>query len=235
MPTTGMEKDRRRRLASHINSILCREFAVFKLADGANPDMQITAYFLQAELARSLSVIEAIFRVIHERYSAKNQIAELNFRFRQHAVGFEFSSGNIIRVDSLYVHAEVVKPALVLLSSKGFQGANAEFRAAHKHYLEANYKESLNEALKAFESTMKCIDYPSFDQKSPQVSTAKQLIEAMMTAGVLPESLGWRTSRVFEVRSSQGYPLSETASPGMARDLWSCPYRDTSLEHTLCI
>jgi hypothetical protein len=55
------------------------------------------------------------------------------------------------------VHTEVVKPALSLLNSKMYAGAQQEFLKAHEHYRQRNFKESLNEALKAFESTMKAI------------------------------------------------------------------------------
>ncbi len=50
--------------------------------------------------------------------------------------------------DSELVHAEVVKPALLVLRQKGFASAQAEFLAAHEHYRSGRNSEALVEALK---------------------------------------------------------------------------------------
>ena len=72
-------------------------------------------------------------------------------------MGYQYESGQIIRVDSQLIHNAVVKPALLLLRSDHLKGANSEFLSAHKHYREQEYKECLNDCLKAFESVMKGI------------------------------------------------------------------------------
>ncbi len=84
-------------------------------------------------------------------------IEELNHRFREHGIGYSFVNGEIIRMDSQLIHAEVVKPALTLLCRKKYAGAQQEFLRAHKHYRQGNAEEALNECLKAFESVMKSI------------------------------------------------------------------------------
>ena len=56
--------------------------------------------------------------------SAEGAIEELNFRFRDAGVGFQFEAGQIIRVDSQFLHAEVVRPALALMSATGFEGSS---------------------------------------------------------------------------------------------------------------
>jgi len=61
-------------------------------------------------------------------------VEELNERFREHGVGYQFEELKIVRVDSQVLHAEVVKPALHLLSESAFSGANADFLKAHEHY-----------------------------------------------------------------------------------------------------
>jgi len=40
-------------------------------------------------------------------------IEEINGRFEQHSVGYQFENRQIIRVDSKLTHAEIIKPALV--------------------------------------------------------------------------------------------------------------------------
>jgi len=85
---------------------------------------------------------------------ADGAIQELNARFKEHSIGFQYVAGNVIRVDSELLHTEVVKPALTLLRRPGYAGAQAEFLKAHEHYRDGNTKEALSECLKAFESTM---------------------------------------------------------------------------------
>ncbi len=51
----------------------------------------------------------------------------LNHRFREDGIGYQYIESMLIRVDSQYLHAEAVKPALSLLSSAGFEGAQEEF------------------------------------------------------------------------------------------------------------
>ena len=68
----------------------------------------------------------------HRQY--KSAVNELNQRFREHGVGYQYESGKMIRVDSEFIHSEAVKPALTMLSGPIYEGANAEFRSAHEHY-----------------------------------------------------------------------------------------------------
>lgn len=84
-------------------------------------------------------------------------IADLNHRFLEHGVGYQYVSGKIIRIDSQFLHAEVIKPALALLQDKRYQGANDEFLKAHDHYRKGEVKECLANCLKALESTLKAI------------------------------------------------------------------------------
>ena len=98
-------------------------------------------------------------------------------RFKEHGVGYQFESGEIIRVDSQILHAEVVKPVLTLLGQEErFKGANEEFLKAHEHYRNGRYEECLVDALRSFESVMKAICHK---QKwvYNQNDAAKKLIE----------------------------------------------------------
>lgn len=158
---------------------------------------------MNAGLDEALDIIEASFRMIdkvaradfYDRRSSgevtqapDDAIAELNARFREHSIGYQFMGGEIVRVDSEFVHAEVVVPALALLRDEDFEGAEDEFRTAHDHYRHGRIEACLNDALKAFESTMKTICERrswAFDQKD----TAKQLIKIMFEKELLPEFL----------------------------------------------
>ena len=93
--------------------------------------------------------------------NAEAAIAEINYRLRQAGCGYQIEDMNLIRVDSQFVHAEVVRPALALLSGRDFDGPRREFLAAHQHYREGKHREAVGMAANAFESTFKAI----FDKK----------------------------------------------------------------------
>ncbi|RJX81163.1 STM4504/CBY_0614 family protein [Pseudomonas sp. LS-2] len=112
-------------------------------------------------------------------------IGELNHRFKEHGVGYEYSDEQIIRIDSQLLHSEVVKPALQLLSEPGFEGAHDEYLAAHEHFRHRRYKEALNEALKAFESTIKVIAGVR-GWTINKGDTANKLVKACMDNGLFP-------------------------------------------------
>jgi hypothetical protein len=84
-------------------------------------------------------------------------LVELNERFLEHGVGYQFENGKIIRIDSQYVHAEVVKEALRLLFEPGFEEANDEFMKAHRHLREGNLRDCNTAALRATENVLKVI------------------------------------------------------------------------------
>ena len=93
--------------------------------------------------------------VQHAQY--KEAIDELNQRFRECGVGYQYESGQMIRVDSQFIHSEAVQPVLKMLADPMYEGANAEFLSAHKHYRAQDYKACINDCLKAFESCIKSI------------------------------------------------------------------------------
>jgi hypothetical protein len=186
-----------------IHNHLCREYGCFQLG---NDPYQTTENKLRLFLGRcstgeALDVIELSFRCItnlssdpNERYAlnsamtAEVAIAELNERFREHGVGYQFESGIIVRVDSHFLHSQAVKPALQLLASKHYAGANQEFLKAFGHYRKGDAKECLNECLKAFESTMKAI-CTKRKWAFNSTDTAKTLIDVCVREGLFPAAI----------------------------------------------
>ena len=184
---------------------LCREYGMFKLPSAKdygerNYVSELFNFVLSEQnVERVLDAVELSFRVVdvHSRkweYKHHNEadseagagLAELNARFLQHGVGYRFESGEIIRVDSEMVHAEVVKPALALLHDPRFKGAEAEFHLAHEHFRHARMKEALTECLKSLESTIKSIA-ASRKWKHEANATAKPLIDLMFEKQVIPK------------------------------------------------
>ena len=154
-----------------IHDILCREHGMPRFSGPNDSDfVSVCDFFLRTEeVEKAIDVIDLSFRYIDKvvrdspnkfrqrKISPDDAIAELNHRFRERGIGYQYQSGQVIRVDSQLAHSEVVKPALSLLSDPMYKGANDEFLSALKHYRKGRYKECLNECLKAFESCIKAI------------------------------------------------------------------------------
>lgn len=142
----------------NINRILCKEYGVFSLRDGARSNFEaIFDYFLnENKCDNCLDVIDLVFSVIdvfvrNESWgfrgmagvlqSPDDAITELNYRFKEAGIGYQFESGELVRVDSQFVHSEVVRPVLYLLGKdEKYAGANDEFLSAHEHYRHKRYK-----------------------------------------------------------------------------------------------
>lgn len=170
---------------------------------------QVVDFLLASDTSGALDVIELAFLIIDstefrhdlarrsDSYEIDPVIEELNHRFQEHSIGYQFVEGQLIKVDSQYVHAEVVEPALHLLHDEGFAGAEDEFLRAHEHYRHGRYKESLNEALKAFESTMKTI-CETREWEHDRNAPAAKLIATLFEHELLPQEM---TSYFAGVRS----------------------------------
>jgi hypothetical protein len=182
---------------------LCREYGLFQLptAEKFNERMylkELANFFLQeSDVEKQLDIVELSFRYIHrmtrQYYLGRRNasevadaaISELNDRFKEHGVGFQFIEGEIVRVDSELIHAEAVKPALRLLNEKSYRGAQQEFLSAYEHYRHGKHKEALNDCLKSFESTMKAICDKRRWTYQPN-ATAKSLIQVCFDNDLVP-------------------------------------------------
>ena len=186
------------RLWDDIHDTIARELGVFHLwgDDRHEGRAKCIQFMLSAPTLEALDIIELSFRAIQHIYeyvdyswsveqSPDDAIDELNYRFREHGVGYQFEGGEIVRVDSRYIHAAAVKPAIALLNTAGFDGALEEFLDAHEHYRKGEMKEAMSNALKAFESTMKAIcDENSWGYK--ESDTAKSLVKTVLDNELVP-------------------------------------------------
>ena len=191
-----------------IHDTLSKEYGVFNLSKNKHfsIDKQLFDFLLnEIDINKVLDVIELSFRFIdlvirknikqdyfYKRnhsiaIDADEAIADLNTRFKEHGVGYQFESSEIIRVDSEFIHSEVVKPTLLILRGEQYAGANEEFLNAHEHYRHGKYKECLNDCLKAFESTMRTICNRR-GWEVPSNANASKLITTCFTNKLLPHS-----------------------------------------------
>lgn len=154
--------------------ILRRELGVDQLSSAAYRDRsdELMQFIRNGPTDEVLSAIEVCCRTIdkltskfgkYERDKAgitedpSEAIDEINIRFRQAGVGYEYVDGEIIKVDSKIIHSEVVIPALTLLQDTRFSGADEEFREAYRKHRDGDQKGAIVSANCAFESTMKTI------------------------------------------------------------------------------
>lgn len=196
-----------------IHKILAREYGVFSLGEKYKNDFNnIYDYFISCDdYERVLDIIELSFKMINIylrtkdlgfSYSPDDAINELNFRFKEHRIGYQFESNELIRIDSKFLHSETVKPVLLLLGNEQrFNGANEEFLNAHEHYRHGRYKECLVECLKSFESVMKAI----CDKQNWQYNkgdTAKSLIAVCFKNDLLPGYMETQFSGIHQLLES---------------------------------
>jgi hypothetical protein len=181
---------------------MCEEHGLFALApsqrhDGLRDHAAELYQFLidEPDVGRILDAIELSLRTAaaprepwsHPSTDKEDRLAsDLNARFQEHGLGFRYVAGQITRIDSELLHAEVTKPALNLLRDPAFGGAQLEFLKAHEHYRNGRPEEALNECLKALESTMKIV----CDQRSwpyAKGDTARKLLKRCFDNGLIPE------------------------------------------------
>jgi len=156
-----------------------------------NDDYHELILFLKKEedIERVMDALELLIGQTWE-YSGYEErcsdfVNDLNIRFREHGVGFEIIGGEVIRIDSRFHHAVVVKPAIQFLNRPGFEGAQQEFILAYEHYRHGRHKEALNEALKSFESTMRAICLAR-NWESPPSGGSRKLIVALQGHKLFP-------------------------------------------------
>ena len=181
-----------------VHKILLKELGLFELP--VNHDTfdgyfhKVSNYFLNVDdVELVLTVLELMCKMIllYQNKDFKNHheseaIEEINTRFKENGIGYQYESGQIIRIDSQLIHAEVVKPALQLLNKPMYKGAQEEFLKAHEHYRHGDYANVLSECLKAFESTMLTIcdnQGWEYDRKA----TANTLVNICMDNNLIPD------------------------------------------------
>jgi hypothetical protein len=186
--------------------VLRREFGLVKLIEvrrrvRAMTDTQtkelcdeFKAFFENCETEQVLDAVQVVMLLVEEgtrnrlldhECNASTVAAEINRRFLEHGLGYQYQSGQIIVETNSILHTEAITPALTLLSDSRFAGANEEFLKAHEHYRHGRLGECLVDCLKAFESTMKIIcDLKGWPYK--RTDTAKALIEVCLTHDLIP-------------------------------------------------
>lgn len=189
-----------------ITSVLRREYGTFSLTRNSNPNNksqsmgELKQWFLsETNTERVLDAIELSANMIENFCSTNNHIlrpnarkicldaiSELNERFLENAVGYQYSDKKIIRIDSQFVHSEAVIPAISVLSGQQYANAQEEFLSAFEHYRHGSFQEALVDCAKCFESTMKVICTKRGWQFDPNRATASELVRICLENGLIP-------------------------------------------------
>jgi hypothetical protein len=179
-----------------LHNALAEEYGVHVLAPGANSQDRCETFLFRGSSDQVLDIIDLSFGWIEAAGKKtrsntsiyKSAIDDLNYRFQEHSIGFEFVDNQLIRKDSQFLHQEAVKPALALLNNPGFTGPQDEFLRAHSHLRTGEYQDAIIDANNAFESTMKAIcDLRGWVYD--KTATAKTLIGLMFDNELIPHSL----------------------------------------------
>jgi hypothetical protein len=191
-----------KQLYTSIHDILAREYGKFTLASSNEPQERLFQFFLETTNAeQALDCIELFCGSI-ARYGADysytyqtrprvqptEAIAEINARFKEHGIGYQFESGELVRVDSQFLHAEAVKPALKLLSRKEYHTASEEFLRAHDHFRHGRHEEAIADSLKSLESVLKVIAAQR-NWGAKETDTAKPLLDLAFKNRLIPDYL----------------------------------------------
>ena len=214
-----------------IYSILLKELGLEKFSTEKHYQdpffRRIEGFFKEVEdVEIELSIVELVFSnaiklrrlSATERPSNLNFIKELNHRFRENGVGYQYENDQIIRVDSEFIHAEAVKPALQLLSNPMYKGAQEEFLKAHEHYRHGRYDSALTDCLKAFESTMKIIIHKR-SWVCDKNAASKKLIDCCLANELIPKFWTDQFNSLSNIlTSSIGTPRNKLSGHGKGND-----------------
>jgi hypothetical protein len=193
-----------RNVYDFIYHTLRKEWGQFRLSkkwDDNESEQQIFDFFMTCQdTEQLLDIIDLSFTTIQKevgknywhyaqhttsKMNPDQAVEELNERFKENGIGYSYIGDSLIRIDSTYIHAEIIKPAISLLRTQKFAGANEEYLKAHEHYRHGRNKECLSECLKAFESTLKVICKEKNWQYSA-TDTASKLVKICLDNQLIP-------------------------------------------------
>jgi hypothetical protein len=232
-----------------IFDILTREHGVQELySDGWNAhskESQLKTYLLsEQDIPKVIDTIEVQFKGIKNwniftngtyenvnRYSPEDAIDDLNTRFRENGLGYKFDAGIIIKIDNELLHNETTKPVLQFLIKKEYETINDEFLMAYNHYRHGNFKECLNECLKALETTLKII----CDKKGWSYTvkdTSSKLIQIVFQEKLIPDYL---QSQITSLRATieSGVPTIRNRNSGHGQGTTKISVEESLVSYTL--
>lgn len=207
----------------------------------------IEYYFLECNDVDFLDAVDYFFYIIDKKLrtlkpeykydydsegAVNEAIIELNYRFKQHNLGYEFINSQIITIDSTYLHKRAVKPSLKLLFEEGFEGAEDEIRNAYEKRRKGDNRNAIIEAGRAFESTMKIICERKGYEYDKAKDTAQKLISILEKNQFYPSYMNAHMNNL-KTTLETGLPVvrNKIAGYGQGNDAVAIP--DEFADYTL--
>lgn len=156
----------------------------------ASPEEKVHVAFEKLNNEESLYFFELMLEEMDEYISFDYDefVKRVNKLFLENSFGYEFVQGQMIRIDSKFIHQEVIMNAIQLLYEVEFESASIEYMQAFTDYKNGNLKGAITNAGKAFESTMKII-CEEMNYSYKQSDNAKKLISTLMNKEFIPSYL----------------------------------------------
>jgi len=218
-----------------IEQALCREYGLCILPTKptditTTPDVRVIDFLLHTgDQEKVLDLVEVSFRLLTRLRSSPEwqsripqekfdrAVTEFNAHLRKYGIDYQYENGEIVRIESQFIHSDIVKPALALLSGGEYAEANAEFLKALEHYRKGEAKDCLNECLKTFESTMKAICIKRKWTFAPK-DDAQDLIDVCLKNGLTPPLIHPHI-RGVRATLARGIPSIHNRLPGHRQEV----------------
>ena len=174
-----------------IYELLCQEYGALSLGNSDDPCEAVRSFLIEtSDTEKAIDVMEVSFRFMEryinahsedtQKYLTRAAISELNHRFLEHGVGYQYESGQIIRIDSQFIHAEIVRPALHLLSASIFKSANDEFLRALQSFQKQEWGNCVTRCANSLESVMKIVCKEKGWEENPDKLRAARLLRIVV-------------------------------------------------------
>ena len=209
-----------------IENTFLYEKGLRRIAGESTSHKNVIVFMRRCNTPEWLDFLELIILDIKKYNSAtaySSAIDEINYRLKKAGVGYQFENNQIMRIDSQFIHAEIVKLALTLLSDQAFNGPRDEFLKAHTHYRAGDYRQAITMAANALESTFKAI----FEQKGWEFNKGDSISQLAKTANrnhLWPDYLSQNFDQLTAALKS-GLPeiRNNTASHGQGAEIKQVP------------
>ena len=207
-----------------------KQVGLLRLGHPSRPIENVMDFIQKSDTKEALDIIDFILQVYWRTFKGNqyNRIApkvieEINYWLKYNNLGYEFISGELIPINQMHIHQEIVKPAFALISDPRFSGADEEMRKAFEHRRKGDGKNAIIEACKAFESTMKSICTIKTYTVDPR-ATASALIQTLKDNSYFPSYLDSHLNSLKATLES-GLPTvrNRNAGHGQGEEVVSVP------------
>jgi len=163
------------------SEIGCKELLAFPEKGGDQPEpSNLENVILRGNYPPYLfDALELFYQIISQEKSFHFQ-SNVNSIFDESTLPWRMAEGKIFPIDSAYVEEDILRKAQYLLNEVKFHGALEEFEKARTDLANGDYKDAIDNANMAVESTMKAI--LKIDKAKPG-----QLFRKIIDSGLIPE------------------------------------------------